>query len=120
MALSDPKTVTINAVATPLPRITTKDNASVYQKDDSSVKLTVSQSYGKRKGTLVRFDFQKTAADPLISAQNIIYTESVSIVVNRPLVGYTNAETKLNVEGALSFLTASSGADLTKVLGGEN
>lgn len=121
MALSDPKTVTINAVANSLARIPSNSlNSSVYSKDDGNVKMTVSQSYGKRKSVLVRFDFQKVAADPLISSTNIIYSMSVSFVINRPLTGYTIAEQKLNVEGALSFLTAASGADLTKVLGGES
>lgn len=121
MAFSDPKTVTINSVAQTLPRTGVPGPfSSVYTKDDGSAKLTVSHRYGKRKQSLLRFDWQKTAADPLISAQNIVYGMSVSLTVDRPLVGFTIVEQKQIVDGVVGFLTASSGADTTKFLGGEN
>lgn len=120
MALSDPQSVTINAVAKSLPRISVGDNSSIYQIDDASVKLTVSSQYGKRKRTLLRLDFQKTAPDPLISSTNIVYSMSVSLTVDRPLVGFTVAEQKQIVDAVSGYLTASSGANTTKILGGEN
>lgn len=121
MAFSDPKSVTINAVAQSLPRLgSPTPYSSVYQKDDGTVKLTASHRYGKRKQSLLRLDLQKTAADPLISAQNIIYGMSVSMTVDRPLTGFTIVEQKYLVDAFVGFLTASSGADTTKFLGGEN
>lgn len=120
MALSDPQSVTINSVAQTLPRISVDTNASTYQKDDGTVKLTVSHSYGRRKRSLLRVDFQKTAADPLISSTNIIYSMSVQLVVDRPITGFTVAEQKQIVDAVSAYLTASSGANTTKFLGGEN
>jgi hypothetical protein len=120
MAFSDPQTVTINTVAQTLARTSTGLDRSVYTKDDQTVKLTVSQTSGRRKSHQLRLDFQKTAADPLISAQNIIYSMSVRLVVDRPLTGFTVAEAKQIVDAFSAYMTASSGANVTKLLGGEN
>lgn len=120
MALSDPQSVTINAVAISLPRVSTATNSSTYQSNDSLTKLTASNSYGKRNRHVIRLDTRKVAADPLNSAYNLEYSESVYLVIDRPKVGYTVAQTKLDVDGFVALLAASSGAIITKVLGGEN
>jgi hypothetical protein len=44
---------------------------------------------------------------------------SVYLVIDIPTVGYTNAEQKYQVDALTAWLTASSGANVTKVLGGE-
>lgn len=120
LAFSDPQSVTINAVAQTLPRVSVEGNSSVYQKDDGTVKLTASHTLGKRKRSLLRLDFQKIAADPLISSTSIVYSMSVQLVVDRPLTGFTVAEQKQIVDAVSGYLTASSGANTTKFLGGEN
>lgn len=120
MAFSDPQSVTINAVAQTLPRTSVDVNASTYVKDDGTVKLTASHQYGKRKRSLLRIDFQKTAADPLVTGNNNIYSMSVSLTVDRPLSGFTVAEQKQIVDAMSAYLTATSGANTTKFLGGEN
>lgn len=117
---SDPQSVTVNAVAQSMPRISTGINTSTYQKDDASYKLTASHVYGKRTRRVIRLDAQKVAADPLISAQNIRYNMACYVVVDLPVTGYTLAEAKLIVDGLLAYLTASSGAQVTKLLGGES
>lgn len=120
MALTDPQSVTINAVANPLPRISSTENGGVFQKDDASVRLEVSHAYGKRTRRTVRLTSSKIAPDPLISAQNIKYSMSAYLVIDVPITGYTNAEAKQIVDGLTAYLTASSGAAVTKVLGGES
>lgn len=120
MAFADPQSVTINAVAQSLPRTSTLGNAGVFTKDDGNVKLSVSHSYGKRTRRTIRLDFQKIAADPLISAQNIRYSMSTYIVVDVPVTGFTIAEQKQIVDALTAYLTASSGARVTQLLGGEN
>lgn len=120
MAFADPQTVTINTVAKTLPRTSVGANSSVYMKDDQEVKLTASHQYGKRTRRSIRLDFRKTAQDPLISSQNIIYTMSTYLVVDVPTTGFTVTEAKQIVDGLLAYLTASSGAQVTKLLGGEN
>lgn len=117
--LADPQSVTINAVASSLPR-TISGPPSTYQKDDGNVKLMVSHQFGKRTRSTVRLDFRKIAADPLVSAQSIEYGMSAYLVVDRPTTGFTLVEAKQIVDGLTGWLTASSGANTTKVLGGES
>jgi hypothetical protein len=118
--LADPQSVTINAVAQSLPAIGRGVNNSSYQKDDGNVKLTISHAYGKRTRRTVRLDFSKIAADPLISAQSVKYSMSTYLVIDTPITGFTVAEAKQIVDALTAYLTASSGAKVTSVLGGES
>jgi hypothetical protein len=118
--LADPQTVTISSVAQTLPAIGRGVNTSSYQKDDGTVKLTVSHSYGKRTRRTARLDFSKIAVDPLVSAQNIKYSMSAYLVIDTPITGFTVAEAKAIVDGLTAYLTASSGAKVTSILGGES
>lgn len=120
MSFSDPQSVTINAVANSLPRVSSGDGTGTFKKDDGTLELHVAHSYNKRTRRTIGVTSSKVAADPLISAQNIKYTTKVYLVVDEPPTGYTRAELKLIVDGFLAYLTASSGARMTQLLGGEN
>lgn len=121
MAFADPQTVTINAVAQTLPRISSGVNAGAFQKDDATVKLSVSHNIGKgRTRRMLRLDHSKIAADPLMAGINVRASGSVYIVCDFPQTGYTIAEAKQIVDGLTAYLTASSGARATQLLGGEN
>lgn len=119
MAFSDPQTVTINAVAQTLNKVSNLDSGTVFSKDDGNVKLTVTHAYGKRTRRQIRLDYSKIAADPLVSAQNIKYSMSTYLVVDVPTYGFTVAEAKQVVDALTAYLTASTGANTTKVLNGE-
>lgn len=119
MALSDPQTITINAIAQTLARTGFGTNTGVLQKDDGSVKLSISHAYGKRTRRAVRMDVSKTAADVMDSSLMVPFSSSFTLVVDSPKAGYTNTELHQALTGLLTYLTASSGAVLTKVLGGE-
>lgn len=120
MAFTDPQSLTINAVPYSLPRVSVSGTSSIYQDVTQNVKMTVSHASAKRNRSLLRVDFQKTAPDPLISSTNIIYSMSVAMTVDRPLVGFTAAEAKQVVDAFAAYLTASSGANTTKFLGFES
>lgn len=120
MAFADPQSVTINAVANSLPRTSSGPNAGVFTKDDGTVRLSVAHQYGKRARRTIRIDHSKIAPDPLISAQNIKFSMSCYLVVDVPPTGYTVAEQKQVVDALTAYLTASSGARVTQLLGGEN
>jgi hypothetical protein len=45
---------------------------------------------------------------------------SVGLTIDTPVAGYTVAEAKQIVDALAAWLSASSGANTTKVLGGEN
>jgi len=120
MSFSDPQSITINAVANSLPRISSGANSGVFQKDDGTVKLSVSHAYGKRTRRTIRVDHSKIATDPLFPTQNARSSMSVYIVVDVPTAGYTITEEKQIVDALTAYLTASSGARVTQLLGGEN
>lgn len=120
MAFSDPQSVTINAIANSLPRVSSGDNSSTYKKDDGNVTLSVSHTYGKRTRRQMRLDHRKVAADPLNAAQNLNYSASIYMVADVPPVGYSPTEVKQLIDAFTAFLTASSGANTTKFVGGES
>lgn len=120
MAFADPQTVTINAVAQTLARTSSGVNSGVFTKDDGSVKETVSHTYGKRTRRMIRLDHKKIAADPLQPSTNTQFSMSCYLVADVPLTGYTVVEQKQIVDALTAYLTASSGARVTQLLGGEN
>jgi len=62
----------------------------------------------------------RSLPDPLISSQNIQYSMSTYIVTDVPVTGYTVTEAKQIVDALTAYLTASTGAKVTQLLGGEN
>lgn len=117
--LTDPQSVTINAVANSLPRTTAGVDAGNFTKDDGNVKLSVKHTYGSRFRRLVRLDHRKVASDPLSTGYNKEYSMAAYLVIDVPNVGYALAEQKQIVDALTAWLTASTGANVTKVLGGE-
>lgn len=121
MALADPQSVTINAVANSLPRVSQAGTSSEYRKDDGNVTLSISHQYGRRTRRAVRLQHKKIAADPLTAGINVEASMSVTLVIDTPKVNfYTVAEAKQIVDALTAYLTASSGAKVTSVLGGES
>lgn len=119
MAFADPQTVTINAIDLTLPRTSTAEFRSSYTTNDGAVKLSVSHQFGKRRRRTIRIDHSKIAADPLL-ATNAEFSCSVYVVVDSPNSGYTAAEVKQVVDGLTDYLTDSSGARVTQLLGSES
>lgn len=118
MSYADPISITYNAVATNLPRISSSANAGTFRTADSSLAASVSHSYGKtRTRRQLRLDHQKVAADPLVAAQNLRYSMSAYIVIDVPIVGYSVAEAKLVVDALTGF--AANATNINKLLGGE-
>ncbi len=120
MAFSDPQSVTIGGTTTSLPRTGSGINTGSFKSNDGTVAFSVSSSYGKRTRRTIRLEHSKIAPDPLISSQNIKYSMTTYIVTDAPVTGYTVAEQKAVVDGLVAYLTASSGARVTQLLGGEN
>lgn len=120
MAFPDPQSVTISAVTTPLPRVSTGANESSYSSSDGLIDLSASHAYGRRTRRVLRLDHSKITADPFIPAQNTSVSMSNYIVFDVPVVGYTNAEIKAVYTGFKTLYTATSDALIDKLLGGES
>lgn len=114
--LADPQTVTINAVATNLPRTSNGATQNVYTSADGNTSMTTKQNVtASRFRREVRLSQQKIAADP-ISAVNKQIGVSVYLVVDEPRAGFTDAEIGYLIDAMKNWL---SSANYNKVLGGE-
>jgi hypothetical protein len=120
MAFTDPQSVTISAVTTPLPRVSTGVGNSEYQSSDGLIHLSASSAYGRRTRRVLRLDHSKITPDPFISSQNVKVSMSNYIVFDVPVAGYTNAEQLAVYNGFKALYTASTDALITKLLGGES
>jgi len=120
MAFTDPQSITIAGVAVSLPRTSSAPNASVYTSNDNLISESVQTSYGKRTRHSMRFGHSKIAGDPLITTVNQKYSMSATLIVDVPVAGYTVAQQKEVVDAVVAYLAASSGAIVTKFLGGES
>lgn len=117
--LADPQSVTIDAIAYSLPRLENGKNAARYTNGDQTVSLSTSHTYGKRYRRVVRLDHNKISADPLVPAQNQKLGASVYLVFDQPVTGYTATDLEKIATGFLAWFTASTNANLKKVLAGE-
>jgi hypothetical protein len=112
--LADPQSVTVNAVAKSMPRISSTGLKSEYLKDDETFRLTVShQKSGKRIRSMVRLDQRAVVADPL-TAVNDYETLSFYCVIDRPEVGFSATEVDYLVQG---FKTWFSSGMVTSLYG---
>lgn len=119
---SDPQSITIGTTpgAVSLPRVGAGIGVGNFSSNDGSTQLTVQNTYGKRTRRVARVDYAKIAVDPLVPANNTKVSASAYLVVDQPVGGFTVAEIKDLVTGLATWLTASSGANITKLVGGEN
>lgn len=120
MALADPQSITIGAATTPLPRTSTGNNTSTYTSNDGTVSLVVTHTYGRRNRRTVVVTLSKITTDPLNSAQNIRISASGRFTLDAPPSGFTATELKDLVLAPGLHLSATSGANATKLVGGEN
>jgi hypothetical protein len=117
---TDPQSVTINAVAISLPRTSAGVATGAFQSADGYVRESVAHAYGKRTRRTWRIQHSKVVPDPLVPAQNTPYSMTFYVVADVPTVGYSVAEQKQVIDGFIAQLNASSGALITKFLGGES
>jgi hypothetical protein len=117
---TDPQSVTISGSTIPLPRTSNGIRSGEFSSADGAVVYSVAHTVGKRSRRTARIQHKKMAPDPLFPAQNVPYSMSFYIVADVPVVGYTVSEQKAVIDGFLANLQLTSGANITKLLGGEN
>lgn len=120
MALSDPQSIKISGVTTSLPRTSTGDHTSTYEAADGNTVLKLSTVENRRNRQTVRVDLTKITADPFIPAQNTEVSMSMYLVIDRPLVGYTNAEALAGLVGFIESITSTENTILKKLLARES
>jgi hypothetical protein len=117
MALADPQSITINAIANSLPRTGFSANTGSFTKADGDRKLEISHSSGSRIRHLIRFTDKQTVSNPLVPTQNQAVNMSVHLVIDMPRNGYTVADIAKISAGFAAWATE---ANLTKVIAGES
>jgi hypothetical protein len=120
MAFADPQSVTIGS-AISLPRTSFGSNSGAFQSADGLTKLSIAHTYGaSRTRRLIRLDNAVIAADPLLAGVNVKAAMSVYLVVDAPVTGLDVTAQKVRVDAFTAYLTASSGAKVAQLLGGED
>lgn len=118
MAFADP--ITINdGTARTLARTGFTANGGSFRSADGLYNVTVSHSYGKRNRTVARLDVTKVAADPLLAGVNVQASMSAYLVIDAPVTGFSSAEQVSEAAALCTWLTASTNAQLVKLVGGE-
>jgi peroxiredoxin family protein len=122
MALTDPaKFKEVAGTEVTAPRISTGDKVSVYETSDGLNKLTIStQEINGRLRHLCRVDTSKLTTNIYEESKKQSVTTSVYLVIDRPENGFTVAECVKQIEGLFGFLSATSYANATKILGRES
>lgn len=120
MSFADPQTVTVATIAKTLPRISSGPSDGTFQTADGEFQMAVSHSYGKRVRRSVRLVQKKTSADPFIPDRNIASSMTCYFTVDTPVNGFSISEAKAVADALVAYLTASTGARVTQLLGGEN
>jgi len=122
MAFTDPQSITISAVTTPLPRTSQESDESQYTSSDGLIKLSASHDLAKagRNRRVLRLDHSKLTPDPFKPAENVKVNMAVYTVFDIPPAGYPNAEVMAVYTGFKTLYTASTDALIAKLLGGES
>jgi len=114
-------TVTVNAVAQNLKRTSMGTNSGEFKTNDGTHRLTINHSLGGSNQRMIRLDRIQTVANPLSTGEFLEVADAIWLVSKSPKVGLLTVTTqKQLVDGFITYLTASSGAALTQLLGGES
>lgn len=118
---TDPQSLTkTGGSAISLPRVSSSDYSGRFRNDTGSLKLEISHAYGKRDRHVIRVVDTKVTADPLVAGSSFEASATVALTVDAPKTGYTVTELQAVIGALSTWLTASSGANPIKVLGGES
>jgi hypothetical protein len=116
MAFSDPQSLTINAVATSLPRTGFGTDKGTFTSADGTVTLAISHQNGRRKRHTARTDHSKITSDPFLANVNTKVGMSAYVVIDVPPNGYSSEEAADVADALVAYLTP---ATIRRILGGE-
>ncbi len=121
MAYIDPQSITVNAVPYSLPRQITGTTVGRFISADAVREVTIDpRGSAKRRRNVVRFYTKRNVLDPLGSGLSTQVQSMVSVTIDRPTSGVTDAEVVLDLLGLIKWLTDSTNANANKLAAGEN
>lgn len=110
--LSDPQTITVNAVAKTMPKVLTDRQHAVYSLADQTFSLDIrhttrtDKDRKERVKSLVTFTQKAIVTDPLTTVndfENLVF----SVQIDRPMAGFTSTQVQQLVAGFNAWLTNS-------------
>lgn len=121
MAYNDPQTVTHNAIPVTLPRVLTGTTVGKFISPDATMELTVDpRGSAKRRRNVARFYVKRVVLDPLGSGLSTQVQSMISVTIDRPNSGVTDADIGKDIDALVAWLTANSKANQLKLAAGEN
>jgi len=118
--LTEPQSVTTDA-AHSLPRTGMNTHSGEFSNPTDGYDYVVTHEYSSaRQRHVVWLEQQKIVTDPLFSTQNKQVTARVTLTVSSPQSGFTPTQPKELAKGLIGNLTASTDANLVKIIGGES
>lgn len=121
MAFSDPTSLTNDGTAVSLPRVLTGSTLGRFVAADAAHELTVDpRSTASRRRNVGRYYRRRTITDPVVPTLMTKVQSMVSITIDRPQVGVTDAEIEKDLLALIGWLTANTNANLKKLVAGEN
>jgi hypothetical protein len=117
---AEPLSITVGASTHSLPRTGSGLDQGTFRTSDGTVSVQVSHSQGRRRRSVFRLTSNKISADVIVPSQNVRSSASTYVVVDHPLNGYSATEVQDLVKGLLAYLSSSTYAPVTKLVGGES
>lgn len=119
---AEPQSITADATYS-LNKTGSGIGTGIFEKDDGTVKLTISHSVtkkGARKIHSVVVSQRKILADPYTTGLNKSVAQSVRITLDVDPDGYSLADQVKLLAGLSAWGTASTNANFLKLVGGES
>jgi hypothetical protein len=106
---SEPISITVNSVAQSMPRTSNVGQKSTYEKADATFNLTIEHVLTKsqRIRSVARFEQRSIVPDPL-TAVNDWENMAVTLVIDRPLIGFTSAQQDQLLTGFRAWLVTAT------------
>jgi len=106
---SEPITITVNAVGQVMPRTSSTGMKSTYEKADSTFNLLIEHVNTKagRLRSVARFEQRAIVPDPL-TAVNDWENMAVTLIIDRPLIGFTAAQQDQLLSGFRAWLATAT------------
>lgn len=121
MAFADPQTVTIDGTASTLPRVYEKENVGSFTGPNKDVEMVIRPTLTKamRRHQVVQLKVAKNATDPISGFVKRVES-TMSLVLDAPVAGFSDAELTSALSGLITWATTGTNANLKKFVAGEN
>lgn len=121
MAFTDPQSITIDGSAVSMARVLTGTSTGRFVSADQGVRLQADpRQTSRRRRNVARVDKDFSVPVPGSSGLTTIEGVGVSLLIDRPRAGVSDADVQKLASGFLTWLTANTNANLLKIINGEN